>query len=326
MAIRIINAQQVRDLLPMNECIDCVEAAMLASADGSLVFPARQFMPLADDSGSFGLMPGTSKALGVYGAKLISLHPGNPAQGLPAIQGFITLFDHNSGSPIALIEGSEVTATRTAAASGLAAKYLARQDASSVGILGTGVQAISHIDAMRSVRAISEVLIWGRSYEKASALAIAEVERTGLAVRAVRDAKEAAACDLVNAVTAASEPVLFGDWLKPGCHVNLVGVHSPTAREADAGLIKRSRLYVDWLESAMNEAGDILLAIEEGSIAEDHILGDIAGVISGAVAGRSDASDITCYKSLGITSQDLFAAAHVFEKAVAADIGTVVEL
>ena len=151
MTLRIISAQQVRELLPMGECIEVMAQAMRGVSNRSVVLPPRLISPLIDESGFLGVMPGTSSDLGYYGAKVVSLHPSNPGAGLPAIQGFVVLFDHASGVPVALIEGAEVTAIRTAAASGFAAKLLAREDASTCGIFGTGVQAETHIEAMRTV-------------------------------------------------------------------------------------------------------------------------------------------------------------------------------
>ncbi len=324
--MRIINRQEVERLLPMAECIDAMANAMRAASSAAVTMPLRLFSPLADGSGSLGVMPGSSLDPPFFGAKVISLRFDNPAKGLPAVQGYVSLFDHETGRPVALIEGASVTAIRTAAASGLATRELARQGARSHGIFGTGVQAVTHIDAIACVRDMQEVVVWGRDADKARRFAERQSERTKLDIRATGDPAEAAGCDVVSTVTAATEPVLEGEWLRPGAHVNLVGVHTPQARETDSRAILRSRVYVDLMESAMNEAGDLLIPIGEGSIDKAHILGEIGEVLAGGVPGRTDESDITLYKSLGIVAQDLFAAAHVYAKAVALGAGLEVDL
>ncbi len=324
--MRIINRKEVERLLPMAACIDAMDEAMRAASNGSVSMPLRLFTPLADDSGSLGLMPGSTLEPPYFGAKVISLRFDNPSKGLPTVQGYVSLFDHDTGRPLALIEGSSVTAIRTAAASGLATRELARQDARSHGIFGTGVQAVTHIDAIACVRDIGRVVVWGRDSGKARRFAAEQSERAGLAVTATDDPAEAAGCDVVSTVTAATEPVLRGAWLQPGCHVNLVGVHTPDAREADTEAILRSRVYVDLLESAMNEAGDLLLPIAAGAMDASHILGEIGQVLLGTVPGRGSDADITLYKSLGIVAQDLFAAAHIYARALEEGVGVEVDL
>jgi ornithine cyclodeaminase len=322
----IINRKEVERLLPMAACIDAMAKAMRAASDGAVSMPLRLFTPLADDSGSLGLMPGSALDPPFFGAKVISLRFDNPAKGLPTVQGYVSLFDHGTGTPVALIEGSSVTAIRTAAASGLATRELARQAARSHGIFGTGVQAVTHIDAVSCVRDIDRVIVWGRDADKARRFAARQSARTGLAVTATRDPAEAAACDVLSTVTAATEPVLEGKWLRPGCHLNLVGVHTPDAREVDTDAVRQSRVYVDLMESAMNEAGDLLVPIAEGTIDEAHILGEIGQVLAGAVPGRTGDGDITLYKSLGIVAQDLFAAARVYARALEDGAGVEVDL
>ena len=324
MPVRIINAEQVRQLLPMAECVDIMEAAMCAVSAGTVAVPPRVITPLIDESGFLGLMPGSSAELACYGAKVISLHPANPGRGLPAIQGFVTLFDHASGTPVAIIQGAEITGIRTAAASGLATRLLAREDAHTCGIFGSGVQAVTHIDAMRAVRPVERVLVWGRDTEKTRVFARAQTERTGMDVEAVSDPAQAGACDLVCTVTASAVPVLFGRWVQPGAHVNLAGAHSLTAREADSGLIKKSLLYVDLMESCRNEGGDFMIPVEEGAISEAAIIGEIGDLPGGRIRGREKDAEITVYKSLGITAQDLFAARHVYDRAVAEGVGETV--
>lgn len=321
--MRVLNAEDVTRLLTMDDCIAAMEQAMRALVQDEVAVPPRLVMPLIDDTGLLFVMPGSSKA--IYGAKVTGLHPDNPRRGRPTIQGFVVLFDHETGTPLAIVDGGAVTALRTAGASGLATRELARSDARSHGIFGTGVQAASHIDAVAAVRDIDEVVVWGRSKEKAQALAGTEAERTGLSIRAAQDPREAAACDVVSTVTGASEPILEGAWLTPGAHVNLVGAHSPTTREADSATITRASVFVETLETTLKEAGDILIPIEEGVFSKEAIRGTIGDVLLGSCPGRAEPNQITLYKSLGNTAQDLFAANAAFEKALAANAGIEIE-
>jgi len=326
MSIRIVSAAEVRQLLPVPACIDLMADAMTAASNGSIAIPPRLVASLIDRSGFFALMPGSSLNPRVYGAKVASLHPTNPAKGRPAVQGFVAVFDHATGAPVGIVEGGAITALRTAATSGLATRLLARPDASSHGVFGTGVQAVEHIEAIAAVRPIRRVLVWGRSPEKARKLAAEQTARTGLKAVAVEDPARVAGCDVVSTVTGATQPILQGTWLAPGSHVNLVGTHSPTAREADSEAVARARVYVDLMQSALTEAGDLLIPMQEGRIDRSHIIGELGALVAGAIPGRRGPDEITLYKSLGVVAQDLFAAAHVMQRARTLGVGTQVEL
>ncbi len=325
MGLRIINGQQVRHLLTMPLCIDAMALAMMAASAGKIKTPPRLIFPLIDDSALFALMPGSSLDPACYGAKIVSLHAQNPAQGRPPIQGFVTLFDHETGAPFALIEGGEVTAIRTAAASGLAARELARADARTHGVLGTGVQARTHVAAIAAVRDIEQVVIWGRDPKKAEAL-VAELAPAYDCEITAGSLEQAAACAIVSAVTGASEPVLLKDQIAAGTHINLVGAHSPKTREAEGALVGAAKVYVDSYESAGNEAGDLLIAEQEGHFSLSAIVGEIGEVVAGAKPARTSDDDITLYKSLGVVGQDLFAAELVYRQAIAQGIGVDVTL
>ena len=325
MPLTIVNAAGVRELLPMSECIDAMEPAMIAATTGAISMPPRLVAPLIDESGTLVLMPGSSTELAAFGAKVINLIPDNPARGLPAIQGFIALFDHASGTPVAIIDGAEVTGIRTAAASGLATRLLARADAHTCGIFGNGVQAVTHIDAMLAVRPVDEIIVWGRNPDKAQVFAQEQAQRTGVSVRATADPAEAGACDLVCTTTTSPVPVLSGEWVKPGAHVNLVGAHSLTTRECDTDLIVKSSVYVDLMESVRNEGGDIMIPVEEGAIDETHIIGELGELLQGKIPGRQDDRQVTLYQSHGINAQDMFAARHIHEKARSTGAAEVVD-
>jgi ornithine cyclodeaminase/alanine dehydrogenase-like protein (mu-crystallin family) len=325
MSLLIIRAAEVRDLLPMTESIEVMDRAMRAFSAGEVNTPSRIIAPLNGGKGYFFLMPGEMQSPAFHGAKIIGLYPDNPAQGRPAVQGFVTLFDHTSGAPVALVDGAGITAIRTAAASALATRELSRKDATSHGIFGAGVQAASHLDSVSTIRDIEKVLVWGRDYDKARQFAQKHRQRTGMMISAVEDPAAAAACDIVSLVTNASKPVLRGEWLRAGAHLNLVGAHEPHDREADSEALVKSAIYVDTRQGALSEAGDILIPISEGKISEKDIIGEIGDVLLGNAPGRQDRQQITLYKSLGIVAQDLFAAEHVLSKARKAGKGTLVE-
>lgn len=305
--IPYIDADAVRRILKMDACIELMADTQAAISRGEITPPLRSFIPVAGGKAGMGIMPGDT--LSAFGAKFVSVYADNPARGLPLIQGCILLFDRESGSPAALVEGASVTGIRTAAASGAATRVLAREDACVLALLGYGVQAETHLEAMRCVRPVREVRVWGPSLEKADRFAIAHADDE-VAVSAVETAGEAVSgADLVCAVSAATEPVIEGRRLADGCHVNLVGSHSPTTREADGETMRRARAFTEITDFAMKEAGDILLAIEEGFLTEGDLAGEIGAVIDGAIEGRRNNDEITLYKSLGNVAQDL-AAAH----------------
>jgi len=310
MELTVLDAAQVRSRLSMPACIAAMEAAMRAASQGRVTSPQRQMLPL-EGGGIFALMPAIGRELGCYGAKVAGVHPDNRERGLPTIQGLVILFDHATGVPLSVMDGAEITAIRTAAASGLATRALARPGARTLGLFGTGVQAATHLDAMRAVRAIEEVRVWGIDRESATCFAESHASRTGLTVRAVATPQEAAACDIVCTVTNSITPVLAGAWVRPGAHVNLVGAHTLAAREADTDLIRSASVYVDLLASMKAEAGDIMIPVGERAITLDHVVGEIGQLLNGNVRGRRDETEITVYKSVGFAAQDLYAAASV---------------
>ena len=252
----------------------------------------------------------------VFGAKLISLFPGNPSRGRAVIQGGILLFDNVTGSAIALVEASSITAIRTAAASGAATRVLAKPDSQRLAILGCGVQAATHLQAMLVVRPIDEVRIWGRSFEKAEAFVAQHSSAAGsTTLYAIPTVREAVAdVDIVCTVTGSHKPILQGGWLASGVHLNLVGAHDAKSREVDGETLRGAQIFTEVSEFAQAEAGDILLALEEGAIGKSNIVGEIGEVINGRLPGRTSASDKTVYKNLGNTAQDLAAAFYVYNK------------
>ncbi|MBT8060840.1 MAG: ornithine cyclodeaminase family protein [Gammaproteobacteria bacterium] len=331
MPLLIIRDHEIRELLPMKACIGIMDQAMRALSAGTVDVPERIIAPLADGRSYFILMPGLMPLSegdghpGPYGAKLVGLHPDNPAGGRPAVQGFVSLFDGRTGEPVALLGGASITAIRTAAASALATRELARPDARSHGIFGAGVLAATHLEAIACVRDIEQVVLWARDPAKARQFAERYRDPDGPEIRVTTDQATAAACDVVSLVTNSPTPVLRGDWLREGAHLNLVGAHEPEHREADSEAVAKSRIYVDSRSAALAEAGDLLIPMQEGRIGPDAIVGEIGELLLERVPGRRDDRQVTLYKSLGTFAQDLFAAVSVYDQARARGLGAEIE-
>jgi ornithine cyclodeaminase/alanine dehydrogenase-like protein (mu-crystallin family) len=321
MAILVLNQGEVEELLDMEGCIEAMAGILEALARGELFQPLRTIAFPPGEQSAIGLMPahrsGTSAA---YSLKTICLFPDNPTRGLDAHQGTVTLFSGETGQVRALMNASAITAIRTAAVSGVATRLLARDDASELAIVGAGVQARSHIDAMRAVRRWTSIRVVSRTPEHARALA----EETGAeAVGSVEDAVRGA--DVVVTATNSSEPVLQHEWLKPGAHVNAVGSSVKTARELDTATMAACSLFVDRRESTLNEAGDYLVPAQEGAIGPDHIKAEIGEILIGAHPGRTAPDELTVFKSLGLAVEDLAAAEYVVRRAQETGTGTTVE-
>ena len=287
----------------------------------------RTVMQIPSSRNFFGVMPGYLDDPRGLGAKIITVYPDNAKRGLPSHLGLVLLFDAQIGFPLAVMDAAEVTAIRTAAASAVATRALARKDADHLAILGTGEQAVTHLEAIAKVRALRLVRVWGRSIEKAERFAQEQGPRLSVRVQVSKTAEDAVkGADIVCTVTASREPVLNGAWLERGAHVNLVGASLLGAREADDDVVTRSRFFVDSRTSARAEAGELKHAMDAGLVSESHVLGEIGDVLSGSVVGRTGDDDITVYKSLGVAAQDLAAAHVIYERAVRDGIGTRVVL
>jgi ornithine cyclodeaminase len=323
--VLVLDKSEVARLLPMRQCIDLMAEALASLSRGEVTLPLRPVLRIGDKN-AFAVMPAYSTSLNAASAKLITVFPDNHGTDLDSHQGAVVLFDGSDGRLLALMDAVSITAIRTAAVSGVATRLLARADASTVAILGAGTQARTHIDAILAVRPVSRVLVWSRTTEHARAL-VEEKRRDGVtfdvapsAERAVREA------DIVCTVTASREPVLRGEWLRPGTHVNAVGASLATARELDNEAVRRARVFVDRRESALNEAGDLLIPIREGAISPEHIVAEIGDLVSGRDPGRRNDDEITLFKSLGIAVEDLASAQFLYERATRDRAGAWVEL
>jgi len=325
MTFLILRKSEVEALLSMRACIRLMEEALASLSRGEVTLPLRPVLRIGDRN-AFAVMPAYSQSLRAASAKLITVFPDNHGTALDSHQGAVVLFDGNDGRLLALMDAASITAIRTAAVSGVATRLLARTNAGTAAILGSGVQARAHIDAMLAARDVKRIVIWSRDERHAYSLADGNA-RSGVTFdvantveAAVRDA------DVVCTVTAAREPVLRGEWLRPGTHVNAVGASLATARELDSDAVKCARVFVDRRESALNEAGDLLIPMREGVIAANHIVAELGEILVAQAEGRRDDDEITLFKSLGIAVEDLAAAQYLHARAKAENLGTWVEL
>lgn len=327
MKVLIVSQPEVARLLPMPECIEAMAEALRAVARGEVVLPLRQVVPLPRHLGALASMPAYIESPRAMAVKVIAVFPGNHGTAFDSHQGAVLLFEGEHGSLRAILDASEITAIRTAAASGLATRLLAREDAADLAILGSGVQARTHLAAMLAVRHVRRVRVWSPNAENRDRFIEYERRRHNVRVEPAASAQSAVAgADLVCTTTSAREPVLRGKWIAAGAHVNAVGSSVKTARELDTEAVRRCRLFVDRRESTLNEAGDFLIPKAEGAIGDDHIQGEIGEILLGKVQGRESDQEITLFKSLGLAVEDLAAAQLVYAKAVEQEVGTWVEL
>lgn len=323
----VLSEAQVRSLIDIEELIAALEEAHIQYSTGKAVMPVRLVVPLPQIQGRITSMPGYLTEDQALGMKVVTYFQNNPEQNLPAILAMVMLFSASTGKMIAVMDGSYITAIRTACASAMATKALANPETRVLGILGAGVQARAHIQALRRVRKLNKIKLYSPSGTSATSVKKELEEVAGVPIEVAKSAEETVRnSDLVVAATTAQQPILKFEWLNPGAHVNAVGSHRPDSREIDGATVARSKVVVDSRDAIMAECGDILLAIKEKSIEENHIHAEIGEVLAGAKPGRSSASEVTLYKSVGIAIQDVATAQLVYHKALELEVGTNVEI
>lgn len=286
--------------------------ALIESAHRRAVLPLRRSLDISPEIGAIGMMPGFLSSIDSAGVKLVSLTPPENRLGSSHL-GLIILYDAKGLVPIALLDGSEITALRTAAASAVATDHLARHDATNLTIIGTGEQALSHANALAAIRPLQQITIWGRSHENAARLA-EKLAIPDVKIRTATSVVEALeSADIVCTVTASADPILPGKVVPAGCHVNLVGSSHAGARETDSELLSKSRIFVDYEPSARAQAGEVLHAVKNGEYDWNQIQGELGFVLDGSIPGRQRDSDVTVFKSLGIASEDIITARKIYE-------------
>ncbi len=326
MTLLILNHDEVVQLLTMDACIAAMSKALIALTNGQVHQPMRSIVQPPDAKGPMLLMPSfvdDKMQPAIYGLKTICIFHGNAALGKEAHQGAVMLFSGETGEALAVMNASAITAIRTAAVSALATDLLARQNAGVLAIIGTGVQARSHLEAISCVRPLQEVRVAGRSLESAQKFVAEQQGAYPFPIRALGSVEQAVlGAGIIVTATTSSQPILKRDWISFGTHINAVGAYRPTTREIDSATVAASRLFVDYRASTQQEAGDFLIPEGEGIIGPDHIQAEIGEVLVGQRDGRAMDAEITLFKSLGLPVQDLAAAAYLYQTAQAQGAGT----
>lgn len=328
MKVLIVSRDDVKRLLSMKECIDTIEEMFRTLARGDAVLPLRQVVWQPDRKGAMVSMPSYLGSPSALGAKVISFFGDNTNTKFDTHQGVVLLFEPEHGQLLGLMDAASITSIRTAAASGVATRLLSRRSSSKLAILGSGTEAATHLEAMLVVRPISEVRVWSRN----PAHAIRFVDHfssiyTSIKINAPGSVREATSdADIICTTTSTIEPILAGEWIKNGSHINAVGSSTPNARELDSQAIAKSSLFVDRRESTLHEAGDFLIPKKEGVINNAHVKGEIGDVLLKSIRGRVSEEEITLFKSLGIATEDVAAAHLIYERASKTNSGTWVEL
>ena len=321
----VIDGPTAKSLVSIDEAIALADTALRQTSDGTAQQDIRRTLPLPGMAGTcLSVMYGSATETEPFGAKVQSVYPQNFEHGRPSHQGGVLLFDPETGRPVALINASAITGMRTPAASAVATRALSRADACELALIGYGEQAERHIATIGAVRPISRVRVWGRNPEKARAFADQQTSK-GMPTVPYDTARAAVdGADIVCTVTSAKLPVLMGEWLTSGTHINAVGASVATLQEVDLECVKRSRIWVDYMPMAMAAASDIFEPLAKGIIGPSNLIGEIGAALNGTITGRTAPSEITLYRSLGVPAQDIVFANFIFQKA--RDLGLGVEV
>lgn len=318
----ILTASDLETLANMPATITAVEQAFAAISTGEACQPAPTSMQLPSSEGRYLVMAGLADAQRLAGAKLLSDIPGNLDVGLPSQRSSIVLADQQTGETLALLDGRVPTRVRTAAASAVASKHLARPDSTTLGLVGAGALAVAHVEAMLAVLPIDTVMVWSRSSATVEAFRtkVSHQPVTVLAASSVQEVVEGA--DVLCTLTPSVDPLVRGEWLRAGGHINAVGARPrPTHREIDSAGIARSSLFVDSIATATEKSGDLLMAVGEGVISLDHIQGELGRVIAGQIPGRRSETEITLFDSVGIGMQDVAIGRLLYDAALQQGLG-----
>jgi alanine dehydrogenase len=321
----LLSESDVRAVLSMEDLIDAMETALDRFSAGAARQPLRSVIDVGaegSDHAFYGVMPAFIPEPAALGTKLVSVYSANARRDLPTHLATIVLLDPETGALTAILDGRYITEARTAAVSAASARLLAREDASVLAVLGSGVQATSHIEAMTRVRALREIRIWGRTRAHVEKLIEEMAPQVKVPMRAASSPSAAAdGADIIALVTASSDPVLRRADVADGAHVCAVGACRPTQREMDTALVKSARVFVDSRIGALAEAGDLVIPIKEGAIDASHIAGELGDVFGRRLDGRRTAAEITIFKSLGMAIEDVAAARLAWERAAERGLG-----
>jgi len=323
-SVLLLNALEVNHLLSMDVCIELMADALADLSRSNLVQPLRMVLSPPDARGVMAMMPAYRRGEGsAYGLKAICFFHGNPAFGKDAHQGCVLLSSGETGELLAIVNASAITALRTAAVSAVATKLLSRSDASELTIIGSGIQARTHLVALSKVRSIRRARVVSRNPEHPKQLVEEMRTKLPFPIEPVDRVEEAVKdADLIVTATSSRQPVLRREWISNGAHINAIGSYSPDAREIDSATMVASRFFVDRRESALNEAGDYLLPMNEGLMGPNDIIAEVGEVLLGQKQGRTSADEITLFKSLGLAVEDMVCAEYLYQQAQTKKVGT----
>jgi ornithine cyclodeaminase/alanine dehydrogenase-like protein (mu-crystallin family) len=328
---RLLTEQHVHSLLPMSDLISAMESALARFSAGEVLQPVRTVLTVGPHKSYYGLMPAyipsPASRDGSMGAKIVTVFGENHKKGLPSHLATILLFDPETGSLIAMMDGRYITEARTAAVSAVSARFLAKPDASTLALVGSGVQARSHLEALMEVRQIKDVRVWSPRPQSRRQFIDDMSPRVALPIRDCPTAEAAVSgADLIVIATASKTPVVDNHWVADGAHIMCVGACRPDQREMDPALVKRGRLYVDSRAAAVVEAGDVVMNIAEKLFDASHLRGEVGELVLGRVPGRTSGVEVTIFKSLGMAVEDVVAADLVFRRASETGAGTELSL
>lgn len=324
---RLLTEQHVHSLLPMSDLIAAMESALAKFSAGDVLQPMRTVLTVGPAKSYYGLMPAYIPTPASMGAKIVTVFADNHAKGLPSHLATILLFDPDTGSLIAIMDGRYITEARTAAVSAVSARFLAKPDAATLALIGSGIQARSHLEALNHVRQLKEVRVWSPRPQSRQQFIDDMSPRVPIPIRNCPTAQAAAdGADLIVIATSSKTPVVDNAWVADGAHVMCVGACRPDQREMDPALVKRGRLYVDSRAGALVEAGDVVMNIADRLFDASHLRGEIGELVLGRAAGRAADADVTIFKSLGMAVEDVVAADLVFRRASEDGAGTELSL
>jgi ornithine cyclodeaminase/alanine dehydrogenase-like protein (mu-crystallin family) len=324
--IRFLTAADVKKALPMSQAIEVMKQAFVLLSDKKAMIPQRIHLGISEFNGDVLVMPIYLPEIERIGLKAITLFDDNPKKNLPLIHALITVFDATNGKPIAIMDGSYLTALRTGAGSGVATSLLSREDSQGAAIFGAGEQGRTQLEAICSVRAIKKALIFDMNKAKAELFAKEMSKSLSIPVEVALSNFDLKEIDIICTATNSAEPVFSDSDLKPGVHINAIGSYKPHKREIPSETIQKAKVIVDHRESCLTEAGDLLIPIKEGIITENHVLGEIGEIISSKKRIRKSGEEITFFKSVGNAIQDLTTANEVIKSAIKFKIGQIIEL
>jgi ornithine cyclodeaminase/alanine dehydrogenase len=322
---KLLSKNDVIKVLSMNDTIDILDKAFSDLSNAKAIMPQRTPITSPENNGLALFMPAYLKGMGALGTKVVTVFKDNPAQyNLPNVMGTITLLDEKTGAPLSIMDGGYLTAMRTGGVAGLASKYLARKDAKVHALFGAGGMAMTHAWAVDSVRDIETLIVYSLDpMEKRETFKDQLKEKINCEIVLAENAEDAVRqADIITLITTAKDPIINGDWLKPGTHINGNGSHAPTMREIDTLSVQKAKVVCDLIEACKPEAGDFIIPVDKGDWKWEDAQGSLGDVITGKISGRENDDEITLFKSVGLAIQDISTAFAVYNKAIEDNVGT----